>query len=86
MGEYRLPFEEEVGSHLSLEDMQQAVVHKKIRPILRTDWFYHKVRHKLIPRAFSTFKMMGQAHIVETTDQGCQKYFKNDEELSGGVR
>ena len=42
--EYRLPFEEEIGSHPSLEDMQQAVVHKKIRPKLREDWFLHSVR------------------------------------------
>lgn len=41
--EYRLPFEEEVGSHLSLEDMQQAVVQKKIRPKLRQDWYIHTV-------------------------------------------
>ena len=42
--EYRLPFEDEVGSHPSLEDMQQAVVHKKIRPKFRADWFAHSVR------------------------------------------
>lgn len=41
VGDYRMPFEEEVGSHLSLEDMQQAVVHKKIRPKFRADWFHH---------------------------------------------
>ena len=44
VGDYRMPFEEEVGSHLSLEDMQQAVVHKKIRPKFRADWFHHNVR------------------------------------------
>lgn len=43
--EYRLPFEEEVGSHPSLEDMQQAVVHKKIRPTFRPDWSVHTVRY-----------------------------------------
>ena len=42
-----MPFEEEVGSHLSLEDMQQAVVHKKIRPKFRADWFHHNVRSYL---------------------------------------
>ncbi|KAI2667943.1 Activin receptor type-2B [Labeo rohita] len=31
-GEYQLPFEEEVGQHPSLEDLQDAVVHKKMRP------------------------------------------------------
>lgn len=42
--DYQLPFEEEVGSHPSLEDMQQAVVHKKIRPRFRADWLTHPVR------------------------------------------
>lgn len=44
VGDYRMPFEEEVGSHPSLEDLQQAVVHKKIRPKFRADWFHHNVR------------------------------------------
>ncbi|RXM33958.1 Activin receptor type-2A [Acipenser ruthenus] len=39
--EYMLPFEEEVGQHPSLEDMQEVVVHKKIRPILRECWQKH---------------------------------------------
>ncbi|MEQ2266313.1 Activin receptor type-2A [Xenotaenia resolanae] len=33
--EYMLPFEEEVGQHPSLEDMQEVVVFKKLRPTLR---------------------------------------------------
>uniref|UniRef100_A0A6I8RJM9 Serine/threonine-protein kinase receptor n=1 Tax=Xenopus tropicalis TaxID=8364 RepID=A0A6I8RJM9_XENTR len=39
--EYMLPFEEEVGQHPSLEDMQEVVVHKKKRPILRECWQKH---------------------------------------------
>lgn len=39
--EYRVPFEEEVGLHPSLEDMQQAVSQKKIRPHIRQDWRVH---------------------------------------------
>lgn len=30
-----LPFEDEVGQHPSLEDMQEVVVHSKLRPTLR---------------------------------------------------
>uniref|UniRef100_A0A4W5PZ67 Serine/threonine-protein kinase receptor n=1 Tax=Hucho hucho TaxID=62062 RepID=A0A4W5PZ67_9TELE len=30
--EYMLPFEEEIGQHPSLEDLQDVVVHKKMRP------------------------------------------------------
>ncbi|KAK2840491.1 hypothetical protein Q5P01_014231 [Channa striata] len=39
--EYLLPFEEEVGQHPSLEDMQEVVVHKKLRPVLRECWQKH---------------------------------------------
>ncbi|XP_028249288.1 activin receptor type-2A isoform X2 [Parambassis ranga] len=39
--EYMLPFEEEVGQHPSLEDMQDVVVHKKLRPLLRECWQKH---------------------------------------------
>ncbi|XP_075685368.1 activin receptor type-2A isoform X1 [Rhinoderma darwinii] len=39
--EYMLPFEEEIGQHPSLEDMQEVVVHKKKRPILRDCWQKH---------------------------------------------
>ncbi|XP_072882131.1 activin receptor type-2A isoform X2 [Hemitrygon akajei] len=39
--EYMLPFEEEVGQHPSLEDMQEVVVHKKLRPVFREYWQKH---------------------------------------------
>ncbi|XP_065333154.1 activin receptor type-2A-like isoform X2 [Cloeon dipterum] len=39
--EHMLPFEEEVGQHPSLEDMQEAVVHKKMRPAIRETWKQH---------------------------------------------
>lgn len=38
-----LPFEEEIGQHPSLEDMQEVVVHKKKRPVLRDYWQKHAV-------------------------------------------
>lgn len=38
-----LPFEEEVGQHPSLEDMQEVVVHKKLRPCLQDCWQKHTV-------------------------------------------
>ncbi|KAG9349136.1 hypothetical protein JZ751_029456 [Albula glossodonta] len=41
LGLYMLPFEEEVGQHPSLEDMQEVVVHKKLRPVLRECWQKH---------------------------------------------
>ncbi|XP_075941402.1 activin receptor type-2B-like [Anarhichas minor] len=41
VGEYMLPFEEEVGQHPSLEDLQEFVVHKKMRPSLKELWLKH---------------------------------------------
>ncbi|KAJ8676304.1 hypothetical protein QAD02_012091 [Eretmocerus hayati] len=41
IGEYRLPFEEEVGLHPTLEDMQESVVHKKERPMILDTWRKH---------------------------------------------
>ncbi|KAK7881188.1 hypothetical protein WMY93_029597 [Mugilogobius chulae] len=39
--EYLLPFEEEVGQHPSLEDLQEVVVHKKLRPVFKEQWLKH---------------------------------------------
>uniref|UniRef100_A0AAX7TQ30 Serine/threonine-protein kinase receptor n=1 Tax=Astatotilapia calliptera TaxID=8154 RepID=A0AAX7TQ30_ASTCA len=39
--EYLLPFEEEAGQHPSLEDMQEVVVYKKLRPTIRECWQKH---------------------------------------------
>ncbi|KAF4087877.1 hypothetical protein AMELA_G00076300 [Ameiurus melas] len=39
--EYMLPFEEEIGQHPSLEDLQDVVVHKKMRPVLKECWLKH---------------------------------------------
>ncbi|XP_068199560.1 activin receptor type-2B-like isoform X2 [Antennarius striatus] len=41
VGEYMLPFEEEVGQHPSLEDLQEVVVHKKMRPAFKDLWLKH---------------------------------------------
>ncbi|XP_066600367.1 activin receptor type-2B [Prorops nasuta] len=41
IGEHKLPFEEEVGIHPSLEDMQESVVHKKERPLILETWRNH---------------------------------------------
>lgn len=38
-----MPFEEEVGQHPSLEDLQEVVVHKKMRPTFREQWLKHSV-------------------------------------------
>uniref|UniRef100_A0A8C5AFE5 Serine/threonine-protein kinase receptor n=1 Tax=Gadus morhua TaxID=8049 RepID=A0A8C5AFE5_GADMO len=39
--EYLLPFEEEIGQHPTLEDLQEVVVHKKLRPVFKDWWLKH---------------------------------------------
>uniref|UniRef100_A0A3Q1EF59 Serine/threonine-protein kinase receptor n=1 Tax=Acanthochromis polyacanthus TaxID=80966 RepID=A0A3Q1EF59_9TELE len=41
VGEYMLPFEDEIGQHPSLEDLQDVVVHKKMRPVIKDLWLKH---------------------------------------------
>lgn len=36
--EYQLPFVEEIGLHPTLEEMQQVVVIKKMRPVMKDGW------------------------------------------------
>ncbi|KAK6280669.1 hypothetical protein J4Q44_G00391260 [Coregonus suidteri] len=43
VGEYMLPFEEEIGQHTSLGDLQDVVVHKKMRPVFKDTWLKHPV-------------------------------------------
>lgn len=38
-----LPFEDEIGQHPSLEDLQDVVVHKKMRPGIKDCWLKHPV-------------------------------------------
>ncbi|XP_046879745.1 activin receptor type-2B-like isoform X1 [Hypomesus transpacificus] len=39
--EYMLPFEEDIGQHPSLEELQEIVVHKKMRPAFKDCWLKH---------------------------------------------
>ena len=46
--EYQLPFEDEVGQHPSLQDMQEEVVQKKLRPLIKETWHKHQVNKHLL--------------------------------------
>ncbi|XP_050296613.1 activin receptor type-2A [Anthonomus grandis grandis] len=39
--EYRLPFEAEVGTHPTLEEMQESIVQNKVRPVIQDNWRNH---------------------------------------------
>ena len=41
--QYQMPFEAEVGLHPSLEDMQDVVVTRKLRPQFSADWLHDVV-------------------------------------------
>lgn len=43
VAEYRLPFEAELGSHPTLEEMQDNIAAKKLRPKLYPEWRQHTV-------------------------------------------
>ena len=43
IGDYQLPFEEEIGLHPTLEDMQELVVINKVRPAIKEHWLKHAV-------------------------------------------
>lgn len=55
LGEYMLPFEDEIGQHPSLEDLQDVVVHKKMRPVIKDCWLKHPVSNvgRISPRRMS---------------------------------
>lgn len=44
VGEHKLPFEEEVGSHPTLSEMLDCVVERKQRPPLKSAWKAHPVQ------------------------------------------
>jgi hypothetical protein len=43
VGEHKLPFENEVGSHPTLIEMQNCVLHQRKRPAVLREWREHKV-------------------------------------------
>lgn len=46
VGEYRLPFEAELGSHPTLEEMQDNIAAKKLRPRILDEWRSHTVCYR----------------------------------------
>jgi hypothetical protein len=52
-----LPFEEEVGQHPTLEDMQECVVQKKMRPAIKDTWRKHSVSYHQFS-VFNRIKMV----------------------------
>ena len=41
--DYHMPFEDEVGLHPTLEEMQDVVVSSRKRPQLKSHWFKNEV-------------------------------------------
>lgn len=64
--EYRLPFEEEVGQHPTLEDMQESVVQQKVRPSIQEHWKNHPVSISLI-RSFHLRNLFELNHSILST-------------------
>ncbi|XP_032222986.1 activin receptor type-2A [Nematostella vectensis] len=62
--DYRLPFEQEVGLHPSLEDMQQVVVQKKMRPQFKDSWRCHAALRVIIQTIEECWDQDGEARLT----------------------
>ncbi len=60
--EYKMPFEEQVGAHPSLEEMQEAVVGRGMRPLIPPGAWTHPVSTRL----FSSFSSLKPVQISIT--------------------
>lgn len=67
IGDYRLPFEEEVGLHPTLEDMQESVVVKKERPLIQETWRKHPVNTRAIPIPYFVFSSFSNDHSYHSS-------------------
>uniref|UniRef100_A0A673JHI6 Activin receptor type-2B n=1 Tax=Sinocyclocheilus rhinocerous TaxID=307959 RepID=A0A673JHI6_9TELE len=72
--EYMLPFEEEIGQHPSLEDLQDLVVHKKMRPVFKDCWLKHSVSDALQSLLTNT-KPYGSNHLSTVLFHTTRKIF-----------
>ncbi|XP_060075572.1 activin receptor type-2B-like [Ylistrum balloti] len=61
--DYQLPYEEEIGSHPTLEDMQELVVMKKIRPTIKDYWMRHVGLEALIPTIEECWDQDAEARV-----------------------
>lgn len=67
-----LPFEDEIGQHPSLEDLQDVVVHKKMRPVIKDCWLKHPVSNggriasRAIPGCRASFFPVIQLHHLRS--------------------
>ena len=53
VAEYQLPFENELGPHPTLEEMQENIAAKKLRPRIYDEWRNHNVRaHDIFSSSF----------------------------------
>ncbi|KAK3729457.1 hypothetical protein RRG08_010113 [Elysia crispata] len=63
VGDYRLPFEAEVGQQPSLEDMQTRVVTRKMRPALNPLWNKHPGLYGLVPTVEECWDQDAEARL-----------------------
>ena len=67
IGEYRLPFEDEIGAHPSLEDMQAVVSQQKKRPILLDSWMKHSAMSVIANTVQECWDQDAEARISAST-------------------
>ncbi len=78
--DYQLPFEDEVGQHPNLENMQEVVVQRKLRPPCREQWRNHPVRNMGLSGSISIFITIPgfdvQLHYNSCTYSPCKYAYK----------
>lgn len=73
VSEYRMPFEDQVGQHPSLEELQEVGVHQKMRPKFKDEWLKHSVGE---PRTTWSYLDPPQNHL-----EPLQSHLKRSQEL-----
>jgi hypothetical protein len=67
---YETPYEKELGQYPSLDDMQDLVVNKNQRPIIKQSWLKQNVSLNIyIILTNTTFILQGMALVVKTIEE-----------------
>lgn len=70
VSDYRLPFEEEIGVHPALEEVQQLVSQKKQRPAIQETWRRHKGLSKMCDTIEELLDQEAEARLTAANVEG----------------
>ena len=70
VSEYRLPFEEEIGTHPTLEEVQEVVCQKKQRPEIKETWRRHKGLSRMCETIEELWDQEAEARVTAANVDG----------------